>query len=200
MSLTIQVDYGTEAITRMDSNDLVERARQGDHEAYRLIFELEHRFVLRFLYAMVGDRTVAEELTQETFVRAYRNLSTIRKEAKVSTWLCGIAKNVALNHLRSQRKESRHQVEDSEVEDQPGKETSQPDRQVLNSELRQVIHRALAGLDDNKRLVFTLKVMQQLSYEEIAAATGYSIAKLKTDLHRAKAEMRRVIGPYLEEQ
>jgi RNA polymerase sigma-70 factor (ECF subfamily) len=73
-----------------------------------------------------------------------------------------------------------------------------PDGQLLNKELSSVIHDALAMLDVDKRLVFTLKVFQHQSYQEIAKITGFSIPKLKTDLHRAKAEMRRRIRPYLE--
>ncbi len=60
-----------------------------------------------------------------------------------------------------------------------------------------VIQRALQKLDEDKRTVFTLKVLQQRSYEEIAEITGFSVGKLKTDLHRARAEMRKRIGPYL---
>ena len=74
----------------------------------------------------------------------------------------------------------------------------QPDGQLLNKELGAVIQRALAALDDDKRTVFTLKIFQQKSYEEISTITGFSIAKLKTDLHRARAEMRRRVGPYVE--
>jgi RNA polymerase sigma-70 factor (ECF subfamily) len=68
----------------------------------------------------------------------------------------------------------------------------------LNQELNRVIHGALERLDADKRIVFTLKIFHQRSYEEIAEITGFSIPKLKTDLHRAKAEMRRRIRPYLE--
>ena len=72
-----------------------------------------------------------------------------------------------------------------------------PDRQLLDKELNGVIRDALGALDEDKRLVFTLKIFQQRSYEEIAEITGSSIPKLKTDLHRARAEMRRRIRPYL---
>lgn len=198
MRLILPANLGADARNLMESNDLVARARQGDHEAFRLIFEREHRFVMRFLYAMVGERSLAEELTQETFVRAYRRLNTIRTEVKVSTWLCGIARNVALNWLRSHRKQEQSLAEESTVKEWVDDQASQPDRHLLNSELRRVIHNALVSLDDDKRLVFTLKIMQQLSYEEIAAVTGHSIPKLKTDLHRAKAAIRRVLLPYLE--
>ena len=62
--------------------------------------------------------------------------------------------------------------------------------------MNELIRRSLAALDEDKRMVFTLKVLHQCSYEEIAAITGFSVAKLKTDLHRAQAEMRRRISPY----
>jgi RNA polymerase sigma-70 factor, ECF subfamily len=198
MRLILPANLDADARNLMESNDLVARARQGDHEAFRLIFEREHRFVMRFLYAMVGERSLAEELTQETFVRAYRRLNTIRTEVKISTWLCGIARNVALNWLRSHRKQDQSLAEESMVQECVDDLASQPDRYLLNSELRQVIHNALVSLDHDKRLVFTLKVMQQLSYEDIAAITGHSIPKLKTDLHRAKAAIRRMLLPYLE--
>ena len=72
-----------------------------------------------------------------------------------------------------------------------------PDHELLDKELNGVIRDALGALDEDKRLVFTLKIFQQRSYEEISEITGSSIPKLKTDLHRARAEMRRRIQPYL---
>ena len=72
-----------------------------------------------------------------------------------------------------------------------------PVDQLLDRELNGVIRRSLAALDDDKRVVFTLKIFHQCSYEEIAEITGFSIPKLKTDLHRARIEMRRRIGPYV---
>src|SRR6266496_2827173 len=79
------------------SADLVARACEGDQEAFRLIFERYSRPVISSIYDLVSDRELAEELTQETFVRAYRSLRTMREETKLSTWLFGIAKNVALD-------------------------------------------------------------------------------------------------------
>src|SRR6266496_4258956 len=79
------------------SADLVARACEGDQEAFRLIFERYSRPVISSIYDLVSDRELAEELTQETFVRAYRSLRTMREETKLSTRLFGIAKNVALD-------------------------------------------------------------------------------------------------------
>ncbi|MFN2455095.1 MAG: RNA polymerase sigma factor [Pyrinomonadaceae bacterium] len=183
----------------MDSSaDLIARVRRGDDAAFRLIFEQHHRLVLRFLYGMVGEHGLAEELTQETFMRAYRNINSLRDEARLSTWLCGIAKNVASNALRSRRREA-HAIEiDGENAAELSSDEPLPDALLLSVELKGVIRDALSKLGEDKRLVFTLKVLQQKSYEEVAAITGASIPKLKTDLHRAKAEMRRLIRPYLE--
>ena len=77
----------------MDSSEeLIASARSGDDDALRLLFEQHHRFILRFLYGMVGEHDLAEELTQECFARAFRSLKTLRNEAKFSTWLCGMRK------------------------------------------------------------------------------------------------------------
>ena len=179
------------------SADLVTRASQGEQEAFRLIFERYSRPVISFIYDLVSDRSLAEELTQETFVRAFRSLPTLREETKLSSWLFGIAKNVARESLRVRVRDNRHvDLDDKSVLDLTDREPV-PVNQLLNKELNEVIQRSLTLLDDDKRLVFTLKVFQQCSYEEIADITGFSISKLKTDLHRARSEMRRRISPYV---
>src|SRR5258705_11237131 len=94
--LSLEGQPGAFAATLMNSSaDLVARACRGDQEAFRLIFERYSRPVISFIYDLVGNRELAEELTQETFVRAFRSLETRRAETKLSTWLFGIAKNVA---------------------------------------------------------------------------------------------------------
>ncbi len=179
------------------SADLVARACQGDQEAFRLIFERYSRPVISFIYDQVGNREVAEELTQETFVRAYRSLHTLREETKLSTWLFGIAKNVARESLRARARIDRHVDLADKLVLNLSDRGPVPVKELLNKELNSVIQNSLALLDEDKRLVFTLKVFQQCSYEEIAEITGFSIPKLKTDLHRARTEMRRRVGPYV---
>lgn len=175
----------------------IERARRGDPEAFRQLFERYSRPVISFVYDMVGDRALAEDLTQETFVRAYRHLGSLREESKFSTWLFSIAKNVAREHLRSgERRASKVELDDElvlELQD----EGRTPVEGLLDKELNGVVRRALGALDEDKRTVFALKVFQQRSYEEIAEITGFSLPKVKTDLHRARAEMRKRIRPYL---
>ncbi len=179
------------------SEEWIARARRGDDEAFRLIFDRYARPIISFIYDMVGQRELAEELTQETFVRAYKNLNALRDESKLSTWLFGIAKNVARESLRYRfREDGKVEIEDDRVMEMSDGRLL-PDSELLNKELNGVIRDALGALDEDKRMVFTLKIFQQRSYEEIAEITGFSIPKLKTDLHRARAEMRRRIRPYL---
>ena len=183
--------------TLMNSSaDLVTRVCRGDADAFRLIFERYSRPVISFIYDMVNDRGLAEELTQETFVRAYRAIHTMRAETKLSTWLFGIARNVARESLRARARATNHvDLTDKSVMDLSDKKPV-PVEGLLSKELNDLIRRSLASLDEDKRLVFTLKVLHQCSYEEIATITGFSLAKLKTDLHRARAEMRKKISSY----
>ena len=195
--LSLEGQPGAFAGTLMNSSaDLVTRVCAGDSEAFRLIFERYSRPVISFIFDMVNDRGLAEELTQETFVRAFRAIRTMRSDTKLSTWLFGIARNVARESLRARKRAVSHlELTDKSVMDLSDNRPVPVDG-VLSKELNDVIRRSLAALDEDKRLVFTLKVLHQCSYEEIAEITGFSLAKLKTDLHRARAEMRRRIGAY----
>jgi len=195
--LNFEGQPGAFAGTLMNSSaDLVTRVCQGDSDAFRLIFERYSRPVISFIFDMVNDRGLAEELTQETFVRAYRAMRTMRKDTKLSTWLFGIARNVARESIRARIRANRQvDLADKSVMDLSDNKPVPVDG-LLSKELNELIRRSLAALDEDKRLVFTLKVLHQCSYEEIAEITGFSIAKLKTDLHRARAEMRRRISPY----
>ncbi len=196
---TQRVRAGTSVETLMNgSEDLITRVRSGDEEAFRLIFEKYARSVVRFIYGMVGEVDLAEELMQETFVRAYNNRNNLRDDAKLAGWIFGIARNIALNALRSRRMRADKLTDDDYAEMEVFDTEPAPDNQLLSKELDYVIGKALKTLTEDKRLVFTLKVLQQKSYEEIAEITGHSVPKLKTDLHRAKAEMRKLIRPYME--
>lgn len=176
------------------SEALIARVRSGDDEAFKEIFDRYSRPVISFIYNLVGGRELAEELMQETFVRAYRAINHLRDDAQLSTWLFGIARNVARETIRARKPEV-----DTTVLETQGDHKPLPEAELLDKELNALVERALATLDEDKRLVFTLKIFHQCSYEEIAEITGFTIAKLKTDLHRARNEMRRLLRPYYGE-
>ncbi len=176
---------------------IIAQARHGDEDAFHAIFRRYGRPVLSFLYHHVNDRALAEELAQETFVRAYRNLNYLKDDARLSTWLFGIARNVAREATRQTIKAGRNIALDEPESLNLQARGATPDGAMLDRELNQTIKQALAGLDEDKRMVFSLKIFHEKSYEEISAITGHSIGKLKTDLHRARAEMRKRLEPYL---
>lgn len=181
-----------------DADDLIARAQSGDETAFGMIFEQHSRFVFRFIYAMIGDIEMAEEIKQETFLAAYRNIRGFDRQSGLRTWLCAIAKNKIYKLFRSRQKEKLNAGEEAASLNLADGRIISPDREFLNKELSDKIGAALARLDADKRLAFTLKELQQLSYNEISEITGSAIPKLKTDLRRAKIEMRRILKPYLE--
>lgn len=160
-------------------------------ERFRLLFEEQQAVVYRFVYAMVADADAAKELTQETFFRAWRAFAAFEARSSASTWLCGIARNVVLNDLRARRRFAGEAPPERAA-------AERSDGALLSGELRGAIRDALRALDADKRAVFVLKVLEGKSYEEIAAITGSAIAKLKTDLHRARLQLRAALGGWRE--
>lgn len=176
---------------------VIHRAKNGDEDAFHLIFNRYGRPILSFINNLIQNRDLAEDLTQETFVRAYRNLGGLREDSRFSTWLFGIARNVVYEASRQTRRDERKVSLDAPESLRIESKDILPEGAMRDRELNEAIGRALAKLDQDKRTVFSLKVFYEKSYEEISEITGHSIGKLKTDLHRARAEMRKQIAAYL---
>jgi RNA polymerase sigma-70 factor, ECF subfamily len=178
------------------SEDLIARARAGDQEAFRLLFVRFSRPVFQFIYQLVSQRDLADELTQETFVRAYRNLNQLRDDSRFSTWLFGIGHNVAREFLRSKQRQIESLSE--EINQSEDTRSISPVDGVLERELNLAIEKALQELDEERRAIFILKVFQQRSYQEIVEITGFSLAKIKTEMHRARLKLRQRLRCYVE--
>ncbi len=169
-------------------------------DEFQEIFNRYARPVMGFLRDLLGDRTLAEEMTQETFVRAYRARGSKRAETRISTWLFGIALNVAREAIRDKyRRQSARGLDDPACRDLQDERRS-PAQNLIDQETKRIIQAALLHLSEAQRIVFILKVVNQMRYQEIIAITGASIGKLKTDLHRARLEMRRMLEPYVNRQ
>ncbi len=173
------------------------RARAGDEEAFRRIFETYYRPLCAFVYGMIGNRAEAEDLVQETLVRACRKLDSMRDDRRLSAWLFGIARNV-VREARRGRAGLPGTVSLDEIADRrdPG---GGPNGPVMSGELRRAIGDALAGLPEGMREVFVLKVLLGMRYREIGRVTGSSVGKLKTDLHRARLQVRQRLLRYVGE-
>jgi RNA polymerase sigma-70 factor (ECF subfamily) len=196
----VQTLNSPELEVREEVRGILARARAGDADAFHAIFIRYSKPVLSFIFSLLGNRAHSEELTQETFIRAYRGLNSKHGESQLSTWLFGIARNVVREAIREKYRERKW------VElDQPLSKTlrdlrNTPDEQVIAGELNRVIQSALAAMTMDHRVVFVLKVLHRMRYQEISRITGSSVGKLKTDLHRARSQMQQRLAAYLGEQ
>ncbi len=176
---------------------IIDLARAGDPEAFRALFQRYGKPILAFLYHLVEDKERAEELAQETFFRAFRGLHRMQRDVKFSTWLFGIARNVAHEAMRHRRRNRREVGLDEATLMAIRDERAGPDENFVSDELQRAIRRSFTHLSEDQRVVFVLKLFNKMRYEEIAVITGSSIGKLKTDLHRARQLMRQNLQPYL---
>ncbi len=183
--------------------ELVSKAKSGDRTAFEVLVEKHARSIYGLIYRMVrGNKEEAEDLTQETFLRAYQGLTKFRGDSQFSTWLHRIATNLTLNRLKKKSLPVRSIFEQSE----DGKERLQqlpdphrtPHQAIQDSELRQMLERALDHLTDNLRAVFILREIEGLPHDKIAHILNTTTRAVRVRLHRAKKELCKILSPYLE--
>lgn len=160
--------------------DLILRARRGDTEAYGELVTRYQTNVFNVCYRILHERGEAEDLAQESFMRAYDRLSTFDIEREFGPWIRRVAANLCLNHLESQHKSA-------ELKDEKDANESQgPEAVVEIQERSEQIRRALALLPPQYRVVVELRHYQEMSYDEIAAELNIPLSDVKSHLFRAR--------------
>ena len=158
---------------------------------FDMVFRQNNGFIFRYLMKLCGDATLAEELTQETFFRAYMNLSSLRKEEKVAVWLCQIAKNTYFAWFNQQKKHLAAQALPVD---------STPDIAELFEE-RELAGRAfsvLHALEEPYKEVFMLSIFGGLSLKDISAMFGKSESWARVTFYRAKQKIMEGLGQEYE--
>jgi len=178
----------------------VRRAQLGDAKAFQAIFERHAPAVRRFLKDLLRDSAAADEATQETFVRAHERLLLLSDAERLAGWLFGIARNVFFEHRRARRGEPL-ELED-EAEEGPEVlravlPAPNPEAVLLGRELEVELDAALGRIREARRAALLLRVDHGLCYEEIASAMGWSLAKVKNEIHRARLELRVALAGHL---
>jgi RNA polymerase sigma-70 factor (ECF subfamily) len=175
--------------------ELLSRARAGDAEAFRVIFDRQAPGVRRFLGDLLRDDSAADEGTQETFVRAHFRLSTLSAPDKMQGWLFGIARMVFLESLRKKRREApvADESEPPQIDRAPT-----PEAALLGREADRVLDQALAGLSEERRAALLMRLDHGLGYGEIASAMGWKLQKVKNEIHRARLQLRAQLAEFLE--
>jgi RNA polymerase sigma-70 factor (ECF subfamily) len=150
--------------------------------------------VRRLLGDLLRDDVVADEATQETFVRAHARLPTLADPARARAWLLGIARRVFLEELRRRRTRP---VADAPPPDEPDGAPS-PEQILLLGEARDLFAAALAQLGEDRRTIFLLSTDHRLSYDEIAEIMGSDATRVRNELHRARQSLRAALGGYFQ--
>jgi RNA polymerase sigma factor, sigma-70 family len=180
--------------------ELVRRFQDGDTDAFSELVRRYQDRVFTICYRWLGDREVAAEVAQDVFVAVFRSLGRFRGEARLSTWLTRITvnhcKNRRLYHRRRAR--DRHEpLEGLRGDDLPPRQLAHEgpgtDRKALVSEAEDALSEALAALDDDHRAIVVLRDIDGLAYEEIAELLDLPRGTVKSRLHRARAELARVL-------
>jgi len=167
--------------------ELVRRCRSGDPKAFRHLVETHHERVYRTAFALTADPEVAQEVVQETFLRAWRGLGRFRGEASLATWLTRLAVSAGTDELRRQRRQARLHLAPLPLP------FSRPDA-ARTLEDRDELDHALAQLRPEARQVIALRFGLDLSLREIAATLGCPEGTVKSRLHTALNQLRERMG------
>jgi RNA polymerase sigma-70 factor (ECF subfamily) len=187
------------SLDSLDDGALVERARQRDGAAVRLIMQRHNRRLFRTARSILHDDAEAEDVVQETYVRAFTHLDGFRGEAQLSTWLTRIALNEALGRLRRRRITVGLKDIDA-INDQgearviylpSARQDSDPEAATTQAEVRRLLERAVDQLPEHFRLVFMLRDIEEMSVDETASHLGLRPETVKTRLHRARRLLRQ---------
>ncbi len=183
--------------------DLVARVKRGDRGAFDLlVLKYQHK-IAKLVTRYVYDRAEVEDVTQEVFIKAYRALAGFRGESAFYTWLYRIAINTAKNHLVFQGRRlpsTDLEAEEVELTDEGAalREISTPEHSVLTDEIARTVTRALNALPEDLRIAITLREIEGLSYEEIAAIMECPIGTVRSRIFRAREAIDKELKPLLE--
>jgi RNA polymerase sigma-70 factor, ECF subfamily len=179
----------------------IARVRSGDADAFRELVNRHSRAVFRVAYRITGRTEDAEDVVQETFLRAYRQLDRFEARANFGTWLHRIASNCAVDLLRARPRREMPEEEDT-LERLSGADGDRalpsPERLLLGAQIRDRVTAALAHLTSIERAAFSLRHFEGLSIEEIGGMLGLGTSATKHSIFRAVRKMRRELRPFVE--
>lgn len=174
--------------------ELMLRVREGDTESFTLLLERHRSPVIHFLYRIVQNQSVAEELAQEVFLRVYRSRANYEPTAKFTTWLFRIASHLALNWIRDRRHERGQESLDQETQDGMVRQVSDrgvsAEQAMVRESKFEEIRRAIQGLPEKQKAAVLMHKYEEMEYSQIAAVLECSESAVKSLLFRAYESLR----------
>ena len=185
-------------------HELVVRVQQGDKKAFDLLVLKYQLRLSKLVSRFLRNQSDVPDVVQEAFIKAYRALPNFRGESAFYTWLYRIAINTAKNHLVAQsRKSPANSIDVQDAEDYGAsewlKEFASPEREALASELEATIHQAMGDLPSDLREAITLREIEGLSYEDIAAVMDCPIGTVRSRIFRAREAIDSKLEPILDD-
>lgn len=177
-------------MNEVDDWELVARAQAGDMDAFAELVRRYQGPVVHFCQRMTGSLEDAEDVAQECFVRLHRYLKRLEPQAKFSTVLFGMARNLTLNHLRDTKRRGRGMTDTIENRVIAADARLEPDRQARIGEIESLLQRALGMLTPEHREVLLLRELQGMDYDAIAAAVKCRKGTVKSRIARAREQLR----------
>jgi len=178
---------------------LVERAQAGDREAFRMLVERHSRSVFRLAFRLTGNEHDADEVVQESFIKAHRQLPRFEARSSFSTWLYRIASNCAVDLLRARRSYEPIDGEGGEMTLAAASLTRAPeqDQMVMSGQIQSRIRAAMVGLTQREREAFVLRHVEGLSIEEISDQMNLKVNATKHSIFRAVRKMRVALAEFV---
>jgi len=187
--------------SELEDLELMARVRGGDAEAFTVLVERHQHRVVGTVAKMLGSPNDAEDLAQQVFVRVWKSAPRWEPNAKFTTWLLTITRNLVFNEVR--RKNRARLVPLEEPDDRAPREFADhavvsPDDALAASELERAINVAIQSLAEQPRMALVLRRYEEMSYEEIAVVLGTTVPAVKSMLFRARNELRERLSGWLE--
>lgn len=186
---------GGERSKKAVNGDVVGRARDGDHDAFGEIVETYRDRLFGLAIGILRDRSAAEDVVQETFIKAFKNLKGFRGDSSIYTWLYRIAVNTAHNHLR--RASRRVEVDFDDVAPIIEARGQNPAESTANAELGVAIDGAIQNLPPRQREVFMLHYFERMTHREIAEVLGVTEGAVKANFFHAVQKLKGALKPYV---
>jgi RNA polymerase sigma-70 factor (ECF subfamily) len=184
--------------------ELMTRVSRGDEASFAVLLQRHRSPVLNYFVRMVRDRALAEDLTQEVFLRVYQARERYQPEARFTTWLYRIATNLALNALRDRKTERLAETAERQDSDDGGILERTPDerptveQQMVEADRQRFIREAIDGLPENQRAAVILHKYQDVDYRQIASVLKVSESAVKSLLFRAYETLRVRLEPLVQ--
>lgn len=180
------------------------RAREGDGEAFRALVERHSRYLFGVAHRMTGSAADAEDVVQEAWLRAYRQLAQFEARADLRTWLHRITVNCSIDHIRSRRhREDAHDPIDLEIgplSEHGAEGQVLPDRLAEGGQIQARVQQALDGLTSLERAAFILRHVEGQSIDEVGTALGMKTSATKHSIFRAVRKMRHALAPFARQK